>query len=232
MKQFIFALISGVILLMTSCSPTITRGERYAKLYQEKPTTIAIMPPINRTTHVDAKNFFYTTLYVPLCERGYYVYSPYLLKDLFEQESAADAEPLLEGDLSKLREVIGADAAAFTIIKDWKRNNLAARIKVKVEYIIRSTHTNEVLFQREGELTVDNSIKDETGTLLGSAVAIVGSFVNNATQDKVVAGSLCSQYILSDLPAGKYSLQFGKDTSVVAQKPYVKVQLESKLKIK
>ena len=89
-----------------------------------------------------------------------------------------------------------------------------------------------MLFQREGELTVDNSIKDETGTLLGSAVAIVGSFVNNATQDKVVAGSLCSQYILSDLPAGKYSLQFGKDTSVVAQKPYVKVQLESKLKIK
>ena len=79
--------------------------------------SIAIMPPINQTTHAEAKDFFYTTLYLPLCEKGYYVYSPYLTMEMYQQESAYDAEMFLDKDISMFQKVLGADAAMFTIIR-------------------------------------------------------------------------------------------------------------------
>ena len=65
-------------IVVVSCSSTKTMGEQYPAMYEEKPVTIAIMPPINQTTHAEAKDYFYTTMYLPLCEKGYYVFSPYL----------------------------------------------------------------------------------------------------------------------------------------------------------
>ena len=84
-------------LLMSSCSEQITRVAQYPKMYEEKPLTIAVMPPINQTQHVEAKDFFYTTLYAPLCEKGYYVYSPMMTMEMFQSESAYDAEQFIEG---------------------------------------------------------------------------------------------------------------------------------------
>lgn len=59
--------------------------------------------------------------------------------EMFQQESAYDAENFLEADLSTFRRVLGADAAMFTIIKAWKRSNLGGKLTVDVEYILRST---------------------------------------------------------------------------------------------
>lgn len=94
MKEFIA--LAFVCVSLVSCIAVTTLGERYPAMYEEKPLTIAIMPPINRTTHVEAKDYFYTTLYLPLCEKGYYVYSPYLTMEMFRQESACDAEQFVE----------------------------------------------------------------------------------------------------------------------------------------
>lgn len=59
-------------------------------------------------------------MFAPLCEKGYYVFSPLLTMELFQSESAYDAEQFIEADLSQFRNVLGADAAMFTIIKSWK----------------------------------------------------------------------------------------------------------------
>ena len=122
MKKILFIALAAITFV--SCTTPRTMGEQYAAMYDEKPVTIAIMPPINQTTHAEAKDYFYTTMYLPLCEKGYYVYSPYLTMEMFQQESAYDAEQFLENDLSTFRKVLGADAAMFTIIKDWRRNNV------------------------------------------------------------------------------------------------------------
>ena len=116
MKQTILFIIS--IFFLCSCSSNITtRGIQYAKLYDENPTSIVVMPPINQTDFVEAKEYFYTTLHKPLCEKGYYVFSPYMTMELFQTESAYDSEMFLEGDLTIFKNILGADAAMFTIIK-------------------------------------------------------------------------------------------------------------------
>ena len=94
MKNYL--IVALAIILLSSCAESITRGKQYAKLYEEKPVSIVVMPPINQTNAVEAKDFFYTTMYMPLCEKGYYVYSPYLTMEMFQTESAYDSEMFLE----------------------------------------------------------------------------------------------------------------------------------------
>lgn len=114
MKNYL--IVALAIILLSSCAESITRGKQYAKLYEEKPVSIVVMPPINQTNAVEAKDFFYTTMYMPLCEKGYYVYSPYLTMEMFQTESAYDSEMFLENDINIFKKVLGADAAMFTII--------------------------------------------------------------------------------------------------------------------
>lgn len=217
MKKYIVAAFMAVI-MVSSCTKTVSMGEQYAAMYDEKPMAIAIMPPINQTTHAEAKDYFYTTMYLPLCEKGYYVFSPYLTMEMFQQESAYDAEQFLEADLSTFRSVLGADAAMFTIIKSWNRNNLGGTLTVEVEYILRSTKSGQTLYNREGKIKVDTSVGGGGGGLLGSLVNAVATAVNTATTDKVIAGRKCNAYVLTDLPAGKYSPYYEKDAKNPAGK--------------
>jgi len=222
-KIILFGL--AVLALVSSCTTPVTLGKQYPAMYEEKPLTIVIMPPINRTTHAEAKDYFYTTMYLPLCEKGYYVYSPYLTMEMFQQESAYDAEQFIEGDLTIFKNVLGADAAMFTIIKDWRRNNMGGVLTVDVEYILRSTKTGQTLYTREGLIKVDTSVNGGGGAI-GALVGIIATAVNTAATDKVVAGRKCNAFVLSDLPAGKYSNMYDKDSSNPAGKKFVKATVK------
>ena len=223
MKKLI-GIIMAVVSL-ASCSTPTTLSQQYPGMYEEKPLSIAIMPPINQTTHAEAKDYFYTTMYMPLCEKGYYVYSPYLTMEMFQQESAYDAEMFLEADLTPFRNVLNADATMFTIIKDWRRNNVGGMLTVKVEYILRSTKTGQTLYTREGEITVDTSIDGGSGGI-GALVGMIATAINTAATDKVVAGRKCTAFVLTDLPAGKYSPMHEKDASNPAGKKFIKATVK------
>lgn len=223
MKKYIIIVL--VALLVSSCAQQITRGEQYPKMYEEKPLAIAVMPPINQTNHVEAKDFFYTTLYAPLCEKGYYVYSPMMTMEMFQSESAYDAEQFIEADLSQFRNVLGADAAMFTIIKSWKRNKVGGKLTAGVEYILRSTKTGETLYKREGLINVDTSVNAGSGGF-GALASLIATAVNTAATDKVVAGRKCTIFVLSDMPEGKYSPKFDQDQQMPAGKSYIKATVK------
>ncbi len=208
---------AATITAAAKSEPEATKAQQYPGMYEEKPVTIAIMPPINRTTHAEAKDYFYTTLYRPLCEKGYYVFSPYLTMEVFQQESAYDAELFLEGSLQAFNDAIGADAVMFTIIKSWKRNNVFGTIRANVEYILRSTKTGKTLYTREGDVKLDLSVNDSSRKGFGGLLAnMLETAINTASTDKIEAGRKCSEYVLDNLPAGKYSTKFGIDGDTAA----------------
>jgi hypothetical protein len=193
-----------------------SRGTKYAQMYDEKPRAIVVMPPINKTNHVEAKDYFYSTMYVPLCDKGYYVFPPMLTMEMFQTESAYDAEMFVEGDLSPFRNVLGADAALFTIVKTWNRLNALGSITVEVEFILRSTKTGATLYQREGTVTVDQSVRSGQGGLFGALVDLAATTLSTASTDKVVVGRKCASYVLSNMPEGPYSPNYYKDQGVNA----------------
>lgn len=224
MKKYI--ILAMVTLLLSSCAEQITRLAQYPKMYEEKPLSIAVMPPINQTNFVEAKDYFYTTLYAPLCEKGYYVYSPMMTMEMFQAESAYDAEQFIEADLSPFRNVLGADAAMFTIIKSWKRSKIGGSLTAGVEYILRSTKTGETLYRREGLISVDTSIHSGASGLFGALVDIAATAINTAATDKIVAGRKCTLFVLSDMPEGKYSTKFDQDQNLPAGKSYIKATVK------
>ena len=116
MKNYIIIFISTISLVACTAPSKLTRGDNFPKMYDETPTSILIMPPINNTVSVEAKEYFYTSLALPLCEKGYYVVSPFLAMDFLRSESAYDSELFLEADLTTFRRVFGADIVLFTTI--------------------------------------------------------------------------------------------------------------------
>jgi len=221
MKNYIFIALSAILLV--SCAQSITKGKQYSQMYEEKPTSILVMPPINNTNVVEAKDYFYNSLAHPMCEQGYYVVSPLLALDLLKQESAYESENFINGNLAPFRKVFGVDAALFTTINKYKKNDLANTITVEIEYLLRSTKTNEVLFNRKGNLKVDcGSSSSSGGGLIGLAIQMAANALATATTDKIVGARRCNVFVLSDMPAGPYSPKYGKDMEMPAGKKEIK----------
>lgn len=216
MKSSNILLLPIALLTLASCSPTITRSVQYPKMYEEKPTTILVMPPINNTTNADAKDYFYSSLAMPLNNKGYYVISPYMALNLLKQESAYDSELFVEGSLEPFKNVFGADAVLFTTINKWEKKAALSYINVDIKYTLKSAKTGEILWEREGDVKVSFS-SGNNNSLLGMAL----DMLNTALTDHVVAARRCNNFIFQDLPEGKYSPQFGNDGNMPAGKPKV-----------
>ncbi len=204
----IFKLLCIIIVLgcLFSCvsSSNITKGEKFSAFYEEAPLTFIIMPPINRTTNVDAKEYFYTTLNYPICESGYYVLPPIMTMDILRQESAYDAELFLDSDLSLFNKMLGADICVFTIIKEWKKDALlTSTVTVEIEYLFRSNKTNETLFHRQGEVKYVYTTNGYVG--LAALFDMIATVAKAATADYTELARDVNSYALCDLPYGKYS---------------------------
>lgn len=215
-------ILSIVIILgvFSSCATnknTTTKAEAYKDLYEQQPLTIAIMPPINKTNNVEAKEFLYTTLSRPLSEAGYYVVSPFLALEMFKTESAYDSELFINGSLSKFKDVLGADAVIFTTINKWeKKAGWANTVNVGIEYSIRTTKDNKEIFYRKGNLTYDASTSSGGGGLIGLAIEKAASAINTAATDHVRVARACNDFVLSDMPAGQYNPKKNVDQTELA----------------
>ncbi len=189
-----------------------TKGNTYRQMYEEDPVVMLIMPPINNSANVDAKDFFYSTLSVPIADAGYYVLPPYLTLETLQRESAYDAELFLDKDLSKFREIFGADVAVFTVIKSWNKSMLDYTVTVKIDYIFRSTKTNETLYKKSGNVIVDSSLEvTDRDSFLGFLINVVASSISTAVTDFVDMAVKCNNKALADIPRGKYSGRYGQD---------------------
>jgi hypothetical protein len=205
------------VLLFVSCAPkTLTKQDTYPNIYKERPLVIAVMPPINNTNNVEAKEFEYITLAQPLCERGYYVIPAFLSMEMFKSESAYDSELFINTPANRFGDVLGADAVLFTTINKWEKKALASNVYVEIEYQLKSTHTNEILFERKGNITYDASVGSNNGGLLGALVNVAASALSTALTDHIKVARVCNNFTLSDIPAGVYSPDYDKDQNKVA----------------
>lgn len=207
--KYLLGLALGCV-LFASCgilsSKSNTRASLWPKMYEEQPLSIMVMPPINQTDHVAAKEYFYSSIAAPLIDRGYYVFSPYLTLDLLQQESAGDAEPFVEGPLKVFRSVFNADAVLFTTIKRWEKSVVGNTIRVEVEYLLRSAKTNETLFQRTADVSVDTRV-----TSGGGLLDLVANAIATAATSKIVGARKANYHMLNDMPVGKYAPNWLKD---------------------
>ena len=203
--------------IVTSCGMinTVTRGSQYAKMYEEKPITLLVMPPINNSTNVEAKDLLYTSISRPLVEAGYYVISPLLAMDVLKAESAYDSEMFFDAPLTAFQNYFGADAVVFSVIDTWAKKGMG--IETKIRYVIKSAYTNETLFERSCDLYLDLSVDSGANGILGALVDLAASAINTAATDHIKAARKANYYILRDIPRGKYSPEHMLDKETAAE---------------
>ena len=215
MKRILYFIILCCMTASCGMISTVTRESQYAKMYEEKPTTLLVMPPINNSTNVEAKDLLYTSISRPLVEAGYYVISPLLAMDVLKAESAYDSELFFDAPLTTFRNYFGADAVVFSIIDTWAKKGTG--IETKIRYVIKSAYSNEILFDRSCDLYLDLSIDSGANGLLGALVDLAASAINTAATDHIKAARKANYYILSDIPRGKYSPDYMLDKGIIAE---------------
>lgn len=224
MRRILFIL--GLAAMVSSCGMTsqVTRGQQYAKMYEEKPVTLLVMPPINNTANVEAKDLLYTSISRPLAEAGYYVISPLLAMDVLKAESAYDAEMFVDAPLTMFQNYFGCDAVVFSEINTWAKKGFA--IEANIRYFIKSVATGEIIFDRSCDLILDLQVKSGGNSTLSILVDLAASAINTAATDHIVAARKANYYIFRDIPRGKYSPQFGQDMEAIAEKKDVRARVQ------
>lgn len=214
------------IAVLSSCSVAkqATRESQYAALYNNMPLAVLVMPPINNTTNVEAKDLLYTSISRPLAEAGYYVISPLLAMDVLKAESAYDSELFIDKPLTKFKEYFGADAVVFSQIDEWRKKGFG--INTKIRYIIKSSTSGEILFDRSCELYLDLQQNSGGQTVLSALADLVVSAISTATTDHIEAARKANYYIFRDIPRGKYSPDYLQDKNVSAEQKDVKVTVK------
>lgn len=190
-------------------------------MYEEQPLSLLVMPPINNTINVEAKELLYTSISYPLIEAGYYVVSPHLAMEFLKTESAYDAEMFFDGDMSLFAEVFGVDAVIFSVVDKWEKQGFG--ISTHIRYVVKSTKTNEILFERKCDLYLDLQQQSGQNSAIGVLADMAMSAIATATTDHIVAARKCNKYVFSDLPRGKYNPQYGNDKETKASEPNVRI---------
>ena len=209
----VFALMSFTLLL-SGCGPKmVTKGEKFPLLYEEAPSAILVLPPINQSTAANAKEYYSTTIQEPLSFTGYYVFPYEVTADILKMEGIYDAELLTDVPLPKFREYFGADAVLFTTIKKWDLSYIviASTLTVSVDCQLKSTHSDQVLWEYNGTVVVDLSGGNSGGGIAGLIAKAIVTAINTAMADYVPYARLANYNALSSMPYGKYHDNFNLD---------------------
>ncbi len=216
MKKIIPLFILVTLVSACGVSSDLTRGKLYPGMYEEKPVTLLVMPPINNSANVEAKELLYTSISRPLAEAGYYVIPPTLSMAVLRQESGYDAELFLDRPLRQFHDFFGADALVFSVIDSWAKQGLG--INTKIRYIIKSTLTDQVLFDRTCDLFLDLSVNSSDSSkdrsLLSILIDVAAGALNTALTDHIEAARRANYYIFRDLPVGKYDNLYLQDQEI------------------
>lgn len=227
-KQILFSIalfaLSSIFIFSCASTSSTKLSEAYPAFYGETPpVSILVMPPINLTNNVDAKDYFYYTLQAVLANNGYYSFPPLLSMQTLQENSAYDSELFLEGNISRFGQLFGADLLLFTKITEWGKHPVGGHVDVGIEYIFRSTSTGETVYSRKGTIDCDTSFKTGFGSgggllgLIGLLADAIGTAAKTAATDYTAVARSCNYATLAnDLPAGKYAPNFGTDGENVA----------------
>ena len=205
------------LIILSGCSTIITKGEAFPNMYQEKPLSILVLPPINESTAADAKEYYITTIAEPLSLAGYYVFPIEIVNEVLKQEGIYDTELIVDLDASKFRKYFGADAVLFTKIIAWNTSYyvVGGNVKVHIAFDLVSTKTGESLWNYNDELTVDTTGEDnKVGSGAGLLLQLAATALKTAAQDYTPLAKKVNTTVLKTIPFGIYHAQHGTDQNL------------------
>ncbi|MEX2117268.1 MAG: GNA1162 family protein [Bacteroidota bacterium] len=214
----LFLALSG---MFAGCTQYVTKHEFAPDMYEERPLAVLVLPPINKSTAADAKEYYTTTIAEPLTNMGYYVFPIEVVNEVLKQEGLFDTETMFNVPPGKFKEYFGADAVMYVTILEWNTQYLvtSGSVNVKLASELRSTTTGEVLWFYDERVSVSTTGESGGATgLAGLLVQAITTAIKTAATDYVPLARDANAKILLALPYGKYNKGFGKDQNMKIEK--------------
>ena len=218
MSKLKFMVMLAFSLIISGCASNkwVTKAQEFPEMYNEKPRSLLVMPPINLSTAADAKDYYSTTIEMPLAFHGYYTFPYELTSEILKQEGIYDSELVYDMPLNKFYEYFGADAVLFTKISKWDTSYavIAASLTVSIDAEIKSTRTSETLWHYNGTVVVDLSGGNGGGGLAGLIASAIVTAVNTAAADYTTYARQANGRFIGTIPLGPYHPMYLKDKEV------------------
>ncbi|WP_333654582.1 GNA1162 family protein [Dissulfurispira sp.] len=207
-------LILFVLIFTAGCASYATKKEAFPQMYNERPLSILVLPPINQTTAADAKEYYSVTVAEPLSLMGYYVFPIEVTSEILKNEGFYDTELLINTPPQKFRQYFGADAVMYIEILKWDTSYyvIGGNVKVSVDCVLKSTISGENLWKYGGTMVLDTTGGDGgVGGLAGLLVKVALTAAQTAAADYMPLARRANFMIMSSLPYGKYHPQHNQD---------------------
>jgi hypothetical protein len=173
------ALLATLAALTTGC--TTTKVFDYGTYFDNVPRSILVLPPLDETPEVDACYDYLSTVTYELAERGYYVFPVAVVDRMLRDNGLPTPGEMHTVPLAKLREVFGADAVLYTVVKQWGTRYMVLSSVTTVEVHARlvDLETGEELWNGVG--LVEQGSGDGGGGLGGMlANALINQISSSA----------------------------------------------------
>lgn len=202
-------LIAGAFLLSVGACATTPKPD-YSKFFEHHPRSVLIVPPINKTTAVEAPIVFNTTVTRPFAERGYYVYPVFLTRDILNDLGLSDEGLIAQAQPQRFREIFGADAVLFVTVNTWTTTYvvLASSVTVEANYKLVDTDTGEVIWERTERVAEASRGGSLLEMVISAAItALTVDYRPLARRTNVLVVDKPGQ----GLPAGPYRSEYKQD---------------------
>lgn len=170
-KLVLLAIICLVLLFLGGCAVnTTTLQSTYPKMYSNPPIAIMILPPVNKTTAADAKEYMACSLSEAVGLKGYYVLPVEAGFTVLRDEGLYDAENVNASVLGNIKKYFGADVVLFTTIEQWDKAwfLVSGTLKIKAKFALVSTATADTLWDFTTKTTVN--LGSSNSNLIAAAV--------------------------------------------------------------
>ncbi|MBP1645974.1 MAG: hypothetical protein H6Q16_1549 [Bacteroidetes bacterium] len=130
----------------------------YSLMYTQKPKTILLIYPWNRSKNLAAPEMYIINIAKELSLKGYYVVPPMITMNIHNEDTMFSSQYLKPNDLNKYKMKYGADAVMFVTIYSLNKPWWSTNINSVAEYNLISTTTSDTLFNRKADFNYDSPI--------------------------------------------------------------------------
>ncbi len=197
------------------------RSKVYSKMYNEKPLTIMVAYPWNRSEYKQASEMAYTGCVRELCEKGYYVLPALSFMDELKKDTTKNTKYLTLEQIKSFKEKYNADAVLLITIYRAEKPWWSTNINVVAHYDLISTQSLDTLFVRHADFNYDSPmpVKEKNNKKL-----------LNDPEQMLYLGLFerMQKYVFLDLPAGPYHKDYQQDKKRKAEAQEVKYKVTIK----
>lgn len=181
MRKLYLLILLSVTAFISACQTTANKSA----LINSNPKSILILPIVNNSTEVKfPETALATHASRIVAEAGYYIFSPYLIKEFFAENGYHEAQEIHDIPIEQLKKVFNVDAVLYPVLESF-----GTKYKVLLSSS-GATISGKLVDTRSGDIIWSDSSTVEKASvgLLDALIAqIADSLTDTASNFSIVA---------------------------------------------